>query len=168
MTVAREIATAKSTEGEGRRPALPIKSAPDRAEIARVGRFGFFIAIIGAVLAVAVFGWRATIAKHTVERVQHGATAVKQAAVNVVDRAELTAAKARADAAATAVEAFRAERGRLTGVTAQELRAFDPALVDSSVVVVRATETAYCVQAGYGSAVAHATGPGQAAEGPCP
>jgi len=133
-----------------------------------MGRFGFFIAVSSAVIALAVFGWRASLVTHAVNHVQQGAEAVKQAAVNVVDRAELTAAKARADAAATAVEAFRAERGRLAGLTSQELRSFDTTLVDPSVVVAQATDAGYCVQASYGNAVAHATAPGQASAGPCP
>jgi hypothetical protein len=93
---------------------------------------------------------------------------VVQALTSQVGRAEGTAATARAQAAATAMEGFAAVNGGYAGATPELLRGIDPTL-DASVAVASATDQGYCVQAGLGDSAAHVTGPGGLAEaGPCP
>jgi hypothetical protein len=132
-----------------------------------VGRLGFFIAVIGAVAALAVFGWRASLITDAQQKIQNGADAAKHAVSGAVDRAEEAAAEVRVQQAAAAMEALAAQDGSPAGVRTVDLHAFDPSL-DESVLVVSATKNGYCIQATFRSATAHATGPGKTSSGPCP
>ncbi len=96
------------------------------------------------------------------------AVAVEQILTGPTGQARQVAALAGAQAAAAAMERLAAGGGGYAEATAAALRAIDPTL-DSSVAVVSATQTGYCVQVSLGDAAAHASGPGGIAQaGPCP
>jgi hypothetical protein len=91
-----------------------------------------------------------------------------QALTSQVGRAEGTAATARAQAAATAMEGFAAVNGGYAGATPELLRGIDPTRAPWG-AVESATDRGYGVPAGVGDSAAHVTGPGGLAEaGPCP
>ncbi len=96
------------------------------------------------------------------------AQAVEHLLTGPTGQAGQVAALAGAQAAASAMESLAAQSGTYAGATVAALRMINPAL-SSSVNVVSATETGYCVQISLGDAVAHASGPGGVAQaGPCP
>ena len=82
-----------------------------------------------------------------------------QSAQRAESEAQQVSAGASFGAAATQLEAFRAENGTYVGAS------LSPAF---GVQLVRADATAYCLQAGTGAAVQHLVGPGGTpAAGPC-
>jgi len=71
------------------------------------------------------------------------------------------AAAANVRAAVPSVEAFYAEHMTYTGATTAALRAYDPGL-DPTVVVVRADADGYCIESSVEGQIASARGPGGA------
>jgi hypothetical protein len=121
--------------------------------------------LLGVVAVAVVVGWRFAVAHGVRERVAGGVAAVRSAEEKAVDQAKETVALSRAAQAELALETLLAEASH-PAVTAAALHAVDGSL-DSSVEVVRQSGR-YCVQASYKGTVAHSTGPGQSATGPCP
>ena len=144
------------------------------ADTGGVGRYGFMVGILGAVVALALFAWRLSAvadAMKTLPAGTHGSPGSvvewAGAAGGPLAQADQAGALARVQQAVVVAEVYAAERGTYADLTTEALRELDPTL-DPSVAVVGATDAAYCVEAGYGSSAAHATGPGLLAPGPCP
>jgi hypothetical protein len=127
-------------------------------------RASFFILIVGMVVGLALTAWRLSAAQDALDEARGGDT--ESSAIGPIAQAEQTAAMALAQQAAAAAEAYAAQQGTYAGLTSETLRFVDPA-IDASVVVASAGDAGYCVQATYGGATAHATGPALAESGPC-
>ncbi|MFN8186727.1 MAG: hypothetical protein U0R69_06595 [Gaiellales bacterium] len=135
-----------------------------------MGRAGFFVAIIGAVIGLCLMAWRLSAvveAREAVGAPAGGATTVGLVSGDPVEQASRVAATARVQQAMIVAESYAAENGTYAGISTETLHVLDTTL-DATVVVAFANDSGYCVQAGSGTAVVHSTGPAQPpADGPC-
>ena len=110
------------------------------------------LGLVSLVITLAVVGW---LFAHQANDV--GPTS--SVATHAESQASSEVATANFQSAAATVEAYHAENGTYAGVT------LAPGL---GLVVVRADDSAYCLQGGAGAAAQHLAGPGGSpAPGPC-
>jgi hypothetical protein len=118
--------------------------------------------IAAAVVVIAIIGFY---------KLGHQATKTSNTVAAVITTPPALAGNAVADQdlqqAAQAMQAYSAEHGGYAGASALTLRTYDAGL-SPTIVVVSATDTAYCLQDTIHGQTAHATGPSAIAAGPCP
>jgi hypothetical protein len=124
--------------------------------------------MVGVVAGLLLLGWRMSAMRDTTKALaeaQQELGSVGEAIQGAIGDASQAGALASVQRAAALLEATAAQQGTYAGITTEALRALDPAL-DPTVVVVYSTDGGYCVQAGRDLALAHSTGAGPV-PGPC-
>ena len=128
-------------------------------------RYGFFVAIIGAIVGLCLMAWRLSVATEALEKLPNAAG---QAVTGPVARAEAALDAARLKQASIAANVYFAQNGTLDGLTAETLRQLDPSL-DAAVVLGWTEPADACFQTGEGAATVHVlvSTTGSALPGPC-
>jgi ABC-type nitrate/sulfonate/bicarbonate transport system permease component len=136
-----------------------------------VGRYGVFLVMLAGVLALMLGAWRLSASLDEGKQAESEAPApsgVVDASAGPVEQAQGVALEARLTQAAQAGNVVLAQAGTFTGLSVDSLRAVDPT-VDPSLVVVWSTPTDYCIQASQAAQSAHLQAARRTPEpGPCP
>jgi hypothetical protein len=136
-----------------------------------VGRYSVFVILISGVVALSLGAWRLSAfvdAKEQIDEATAGAGGLVDASASPIEQAQAVALQARLVQAVQAGNVYFAQSGTFAGLSADAMRAIDPAL-DPTVVVAWATPADYCVQVSEGTASAHLqAAQGTPAAGPCP
>jgi hypothetical protein len=126
-------------------------------------RSSFIVPVVGMVVGLVLLGWRVSAATDALDDVKRATGANVSSAIS---KAEQASAFARVQQGVVVAEVIIAQEGSPASLTTEALHAFEPTL-DPSVVVALAGGGGYCIEAAYGSTVAHASSPGFPELGPC-
>src|SRR5262245_9680996 len=127
-------------------------------------RYGFFVAIIVAIVGLCVMGWRLSKAS-ALDELPDAASKAITTPIGMADDG-LTAS--RLQQASAAASAYLAQNGTLATFTQAAMHELDPT-IDPSVTLAWVTAADACFQAGPGSATMHlaVSAGGAPASGPC-
>jgi hypothetical protein len=136
-----------------------------------IGRYSVFVVLISGVVALSLGAWRLSAfveAKEQIDEATSDAGGLVDPSASPIEQAQAVALQARLVQAAQAGNVYFAQSGTFAGLSADAMRALDPAL-DPTVVVAWSTPTDYCVQVSEGTTSAHLQASrGSPETGPCP
>jgi hypothetical protein len=136
-----------------------------------IGRYSVFVILLSGVVALSLGAWRLSAfvdAKEQIDSATSDAGGPEDASSGPIAQAQAVALQARLVQAVQAGNVYFTQNGTFAGLSADAMRAIDPAL-DPTVVVTWSTPADYCMQVSEGTASAHLqASQGTPQTGPCP